>query len=72
MWHTDGMFSSGWHGFGMIIWILIIAVVIVLVVKTLSGRGKPSSTATDILDERYAKGEITEEEYLKMKADLEK
>ncbi|MGI1669594.1 MAG: SHOCT domain-containing protein [Neptuniibacter sp.] len=72
MWHTDGMFSSGWHGFGMIIWLLIIAVVIVLIVKALSGRGKALSTATDILDERYAKGEISEEEYLKMKAELDK
>lgn len=72
MWHTDGMFSSGWHGSGMIIWILIIVVVIVLIVKALSGKGKASPTATDILDERYAKGEISEEEYVRMKAELEK
>ncbi|WP_299179329.1 SHOCT domain-containing protein [uncultured Neptuniibacter sp.] len=72
MWHADGMFSSGWHGFGMIIWLLIIAVVIVLIVKALSGRDEASSTAIDILDERYAKGEISEEEYLKMKAELDR
>ncbi|MCP4598458.1 SHOCT domain-containing protein [Neptuniibacter sp.] len=72
MWHTDGMFSSGWHGFGMVIWLLFLAVMIVLIVKALSGRVKASSTAIEILDERYAKGEISEEEYLEMKAELEK
>ncbi len=72
MWHTDGMFSSGWHGFGMVIWLLFLAVMIVLIVKALSGRGEASSTAIEILDERYAKGEISEEEYLEMKAELEK
>ncbi|WP_415887434.1 SHOCT domain-containing protein [Neptuniibacter sp. QD37_6] len=72
MWHADGMFSSGWHGLGMIIWLLIIVVVIMLIGKAIFGRSNQVSTAIENLNERYANGEISEEEYLKVKAELEK
>jgi len=35
------------------------------------GGGSPSHTARDILDRRYASGEITKDQYEQMKRDLE-
>ena len=72
MWHTDGMFSSGWHGVGMLIWLFIIVMVLVVIVKIFSTKKKVSSAALDILDERYAKGELTDEEYQERKIELTK
>lgn len=72
MWHAGDMFTSGWHGFGMFIWLLIIVLFILLLVKAFSKKREASSTAMDILDDRYAKGDISEDEYLKKKAELEK
>lgn len=54
---------------------LVLVLVIYLVVYGLGGRGLPPGstleTPLDILEKRYAKGEITREEYERMKRDLE-
>lgn len=75
MW--DG--AMGWHwlgGIGMILfWVLIILLVLVALKYlrsdasdgTSAGRGK---TAMEYLDEAYAKGEISREEFLQKSADL--
>lgn len=81
-----GMMGSGGFGIGLIgavfmivFWILVI-VGIVLLIKWLvdqSARGShppmqpPSSQAMDTLKHRYARGEITKEEFDQMKKDLE-
>ena len=60
-----------------IIWILVIALILYLIF----GRGSskrlwesepppPPETALDILKKRYAKGEITKEEFEQMKRDI--
>jgi len=58
--------------FGFIILILIVAAVI----RTLSGKGRGYDqtfhTPLDILKERYARGEITREEFHRMKDDLKR
>lgn len=72
MWHTDGMFSSGWHGLGILFWLIILIVAVVLLVKALSKKKDVSSNALNILDERYAAGEITDEEYKRRKSELNK
>jgi putative membrane protein len=74
------MFESGcgWGmGFGWIFmalfWVLVVLGV-VFVVQTAARRGGPpekAETALDILRKRYAKGEITKEEFEKMKDDLD-
>ena len=75
--------GSRWDGFGpfmmlpmIFIWILIIVIGILLVRKLL--RESPhnqvttvSKTALDILKERYAKGEISKEEFEQIKKDIE-
>ena len=68
----------GWGmGFGWIFmvafWALVILGVVYLVKLVAGGSksGQSNESALDILKNRYAKGEISKEEFEKMKADLE-
>ena len=58
-----GMFG----GFGMLLFWGILIFIIVLAVKSVRAGSKESNNARRILDERYARGEIDEEEYEKRK-----
>lgn len=61
--------------FWFIFWISIVALLILLVIflfKKFSGKSIIEKSALDILKERYAKGEISKEEFEKKKQDLEK
>lgn len=69
----------GWGmGFGWLFMVLFWALVIlgvVFIFKMISERSRPAEkgeTALDILKKRYAKGEITKEEFERMKDDLMK
>ncbi len=73
------MHDWGWGGMWlmplfMMAWFALMIVVIVLLVRWLGsgngGRSVPARTARDILDERYARGEIDREEYLQRKNDI--
>ena len=63
----------GWFGGGfmmIVFWVVIIAL-IVWAVREVSGRHPHSSSqALNILKERYAKGEISKEEFESKKKDL--
>lgn len=70
----NGGMMGGWgFGFGWLLQLLFFIVVIYLVViliKKLNGTSnseKRDDHSEEILKERFAKGEITEEEYKKMK-----
>ncbi|MDH5557169.1 MAG: SHOCT domain-containing protein [Alphaproteobacteria bacterium] len=76
--HGDG----GWMGMGLqgLFWILILIAVVWVIVwaSRMAGGPQPGKTgaeerpsAMDILDERYARGEIDREDYMARKADLE-
>jgi len=68
----NGMFGGMW--FGWIFWLIILGVIIWAVIQ-FSNRnqfqsGKTTDSPLDILKKRYAKGEISREEYEQMKNDL--
>ncbi len=78
-WGTRGWGSWGWAGPVLMIgfWILVIAGIVLLVRwmvrqgHTSGGGGGRENTALDILKQRYARGELTEEEYRRIRKDLE-
>lgn len=72
-----GYGEGGWMGGGMwLVWILLIVVVVVLI-KALTGSKSDSSvegheSPMDILKLRYARGEISEEEFHRRRLELER
>ena len=71
MWHD----MTGWHGtgWGMIFWLVILVGLVILIIKLLQhqqGTAGSEETALDILNKRYAKGEISKEEYEERKKDI--
>jgi putative membrane protein len=61
--------------FGWFMWILIIALIFVLIWSNTREKDKylpfdKSENAMDIIRKRYAKGEITKEQFEQMKKDL--
>lgn len=65
------------YGGGMLMWILFLVVIVLLIyfiIQATRTRGRtPTHTENplDILKKRYAKGEITKEDFDRMKKDLE-
>lgn len=73
----DSMMGWGGFGFGwlsMLFWWVFIILAIVAIVKWLSNNQnstkREGDNALDILKERYAKGEVTKEQFEQMKKDL--
>jgi len=75
-----GHMMNFWYG-GTLMWILFLIVIVVVVYFILqstkprshdsSFRKTPRETSIDILKRRYARGEITKEEFEQMKKDLQ-
>jgi len=74
--YADGMNGDGdWHMMGgglmWLFWILVIGVIVFLLVNALKKQdSEPRETPLDILNTRYARGEISKEEYERMKRDI--
>ena len=77
----DWGMMGGWGGgaFGMIIWPLVIVALVVGLIWFMqspsysgAGRSQPPrrSSGLDILEERYARGEINREEFLQRKQEI--
>lgn len=72
MWNHIG---CGWGGgFMMVIWIVLFLAIIYWLIRTANRNANPpaspSESAIDILKKRYARGEITKEEFEERKKDL--
>ncbi len=76
MWGHMEAWGWGGMGFGMLLfWGLVIVVLVVLLGNLWGPRGNatppPEKSALDILNERYARGEIGREEYEQKKRDIQ-
>jgi len=77
-----GMMGGDWGGFGFLhflipltFWALVITAIVLLVRYAMGWGEHPSrlerrSSGLDVLEERYARGEINRDEYLQKKRDL--
>lgn len=64
----------GWMWFGpifmLLFWVLLIAGVVIAVKWVLGAGGKTGESALDILKKRYARGEMSKEEFEEKKRDI--
>lgn len=69
-------FGMGWGGLGMglgMILVLVLSILLIVLLVRLfarNGEARREPTALEILEARYARGEIDRDEYLKRRADL--
>lgn len=77
MWmHGNWIMGPGWEmgwlmPFGGVWFLILVAVVIAVLLSRSSRHHAPQrSTALDLLEQRYAKGEIGRDEYLQKRADI--
>ena len=76
-WEPGRMMNYGFGYGGMFMWIIfliVLGVVIYFIVHTLKSKnvaGQAQEMPLDILKKRYAKGEITKEEFDRMKKEIE-
>jgi putative membrane protein len=79
-WGMMGGYGYGGYGFGiihMIFWVIILIAIVagvVWLVRSMAGAAPPAggrrSVGLDLLEERYARGEINRDEYLQKKRDI--
>lgn len=76
-WHMmDDWGHMSWGYGGVFMWLIFLVLIGIAIYFVVRGekwmkRGRSEETVLDILKKRYAKGEITEQEYEKMKKELE-
>ena len=76
-WENGHMMNYGFGYGGMFMWILfliILGVAIYFIVQSTKSKnvsGQSQETPLDVIKKRYAKGEITKEEFDRMKKELE-
>ena len=68
--------NGGWGGWMIVhamFWVVLLALLVVVTLAIARGRrrgSRESATALDLLNERYARGEIDRDEYLQRKKDI--
>ena len=71
-WGRWGGWMMPFHGLGLLFWIAVIAAMVWLVrsFRRSNERGERSNAGLDVLEQRYAGGEINRDEYLQKKRDI--
>ncbi|MBW3665776.1 MAG: c-type cytochrome [Actinobacteria bacterium] len=69
----DGMMGGGMWAIPVLVVVAIVAVIVAVVASLRSGRGRGNREPTprELLDRRYARGELTRDDYLQRRNDLE-
>lgn len=76
-WHMmDDWGHMSWGYGGVFMWLIFLVLIGIVIYFVVRGekwmkQGRSEGTVLDILKKRYAKGEITKQEYEKMKKELE-
>ena len=73
MWHGMEGIGWGWLGLGLVHMVVFWAIVILVfagLVRWLTGKSSREADAMEILKARYAKGDLTREQFERMKHDL--
>jgi putative membrane protein len=65
-----GGVAIGWGLLGLAFWVLLIALIVLLVRAVRPGAGDSGGPAVQLLEERYARGEISRDEFLERRAVL--
>jgi putative membrane protein len=65
-----GGFGVGWGLMGVVFWILLIVLIVFLVRGMKTSAVASGGPAVRLLEERYARGEITREEYVERRSVL--
>ncbi len=75
--HHDGTGIMGYGWGGIVMWLLLFAVIIIVAYAIMRNQGNSSNiftskqeTPLEILKKRYARGEISKEEYDRIKEDI--
>jgi putative membrane protein len=61
---------SEWMGLSMIFWIFLLFIIVAAFVKFSANNGQSNLSAKQILEQRYARGEINKEEFERKLKDL--
>ena len=67
----DGFGMGIGGGFMWLIWLVLILAIVWAIGRLRPGRERSERSSRDLLDERFARGEIDEEEYHKRRAALD-
>jgi putative membrane protein len=69
--HYDGMGFFGMHALWWLFWIVLMVTIFSMAEVTLKSKTRRGGTPLELLQHRYAAGEISSEEYTERKAKLE-
>jgi len=65
-----GMMGGGWWIVGLIFWLLVLIGLVLLIKYLWEGGAKREESALELLKKRYARGEISKEEFEEKKKDI--
>jgi putative membrane protein len=61
---------AGWGWAGMMLGWILMSTLVAIVAWALLGNGRPGNRAVEVLDERFARGEIDRDDYYARKKEL--